>query len=387
MMPGPHPLIALVGFLALAIAALYSVLTFIAVAAWRLHHGPSPAAQLPPLTVLKPLCGAEPGLYENLRSFCEQDYPRFQIIFGLRERADPALTVAERLRREFPARRIDIVVNPQQHGGNRKISNLVNMLERAEHELLVMADSDAIVGRDYLEVVTAPLQDPTVGLVTCIYRDLPTGEVWSRLGAMYINEWYMPSVLLAWLFGHEGYASGQTLCIRRESLQAIGSLRAIANHLADDYKLGELVRAQGGRIVLSPYLLRTEHDEPTFAQLQRHEVRWMRTLKVLRPRSFRLLFLSFSLPVALFGSALLNVAATLPVLSGAGLLIVILARLALHLAGRAQDHRRLFGDLWLVPLRDLLLLWVWLQGFFTSRITWRGTELHVGADGIIRKPT
>ena len=154
-----------------------------------------------------------------------------------------------------------------------------------------------------------------MGLVTCVYRDLPTAEVWSRLGAMYINEWYIPSVLLAWLFGHEGYASGQTLCIRREKLQAIGSLRAIANHLADDYKLGELVRAQGGRIVLSHYLLRTEHDERSFAGLQRHEVRWMRTLKVLRPRSFRLLFLSFSLPLALVGSALLSVAAAPPALA------------------------------------------------------------------------
>lgn len=387
MIPGPHPLMAIVGVLTLGIATLYSALTFIAVAAWRLHRGAPPRAELPPVTVLKPLCGAEPGLYENLRSFCEQDYPSFQIVFGLRDRGDPALPVAERLRTQFPSRRIDIVVNPQLHGGNRKISNLVNMLERADHELLVMADSDAIVGRDYLKVVTAPLQDPTVGLVTCVYRDLPTAEVWSRLGAMYINEWYIPSVLLAWLFGHEGYASGQTLCIRREKLQAIGSLRAIANHLADDYKLGELVRAQGGRIVLSHYLLRTEHDERSFAGLQRHEVRWMRTLKVLRPRSFRLLFLSFSLPLALVGSALLSVAAAPPALAGGGLLSVVAGRLALHLTGRAGNNRGLLGDLWLVPVRDLLLLWVWLQGFFTSRLTWRGTEFDVGADGIMRKPT
>jgi ceramide glucosyltransferase len=386
-MPGPHALMVTTGLLALAIAAVYSLLTVVALVAWRLHRGPAPMAQQPPVTVLKPLCGAEPGLYANLRSFCEQDYPQFQIVFGVRDRGDPALLVAERLRGEFPGRSIDIVVNPQLHGGNRKISNLVNMLERAQHAVLVMADSDAIVGRDYLKVVTAPLQDPTVGLVTCIYRDLPTRELWSRLGAMYINEWYIPSVLLAWLFGHDGYASGQTLCIRRDNLQAIGSLRVIANHLADDYKLGELVRAQGGRIVLSPYLLRTEHEESSFAALKRHEVRWMRTLKVLRPRSFRLLFLSFSLPLALFGSALLGMAATLPALARSALLLVVLARLALHLAGRAGDQRRVFGDLWLVPVRDLLLLWVWLQSFFTSRLTWRGTEFDVGADGIMRTPT
>jgi ceramide glucosyltransferase len=282
-----HALLAVVGSLALTAAALYSLLILVAVTSWRLHRTEYPGATLMPVTVLKPLCGAEPGLYENLRSFCKQDYPQFQIVFGLRDPTDPALAVARRLRREFPGCHIDIVVSPRLHGGNRKVSNLVNMLERADHRLLVMADSDAIVGRDYLRAVTAPLHDPGVGLVTCIYRDVPTGELWSRLGAMYINEWYIPSVLLAWFFGHEGYASGQTLCIRRDTLQAIGSLRAIAGHLADDYKLGELVRARGGRIVLSRYLPRTEHAESSFGALQRHEVRWMRTLKILRPRSFR----------------------------------------------------------------------------------------------------
>jgi ceramide glucosyltransferase len=383
-----HLMLATVGCLALAVAALYSLLLLLAVSSWRLHRAVHPVATLLPVTVLKPLCGAEPGLYQNLRSFCEQDYPRFQIVFGLRDPADPALAVAERLRREFPARDIEIVVSPRLHGGNRKVSNLVNMLERAHHGLLVMADSDAIVGRDYLQAVTAPLHDPTVGLVTCIYRDLPTRELWSRLGAMYINEWYIPSVLLAWFFGHEGYASGQTLCMRRDTLQAIGSLRAIASHLADDYQLGELVRAQGGRIVLSRYLPRTEHAESSFGALQRHEVRWMRTLKILRPRSFRLLFLSFSLPLALCGSLLLGTAAPFPAAARSGLLaFVVAARLALHLAGRAGAGRPLLADLWLVPVRDLLLLWVWLQGFFTSRLSWRGTEFDVSADGIMRKPT
>jgi ceramide glucosyltransferase len=383
-----HALLAVIGSLALGAAALYSLLILVAVSSWRLHRSEPPHASVPPVTVLKPLCGAEPGLYQNLRSFCDQNYPQFQIVFGLRDPQDPALAVAERLRREFPSHHIDIVVSPHLHGGNRKVSNLVNMLERADHPVLVMADSDAIVGRDYLEVVTAPLHDPAVGLVTCIYRDVPAADLWSRLGAMYINEWYIPSVLLAWFFGHEGYASGQTLCIRRDTLQAIGSLRAIACHLADDYKLGELVRAQGGRIVLSRYLPRTAHAESSFAALRRHEVRWMRTLKILRPRSFRLLFLSFSLPLALLGGSLVGTAAMLPATARASLLaLVVAARLSLHLAGRGASGRHLLADLWLVPLRDLLLLWVWLQGFFTSRLSWRGTEFDVGADGIMRRPT
>ena len=141
--------------------------------------------------------------------------------------------------------------------------------------------------RDYLATVTAPLLDSGVGLVTCMYRGMPTPRIWSRLGAMYINEWYMPSVLLAWLFGHQGYVSGQTICVRRDTLQAIGGLRAVVDHLADDYRLGELVRRLGLRIVLSPYVVKGEHHEPKAGSLIRHELRWMRTLRVLRPRSFR----------------------------------------------------------------------------------------------------
>ena len=167
--------------------------------------------------------------------------------------------------------------------------------------MLVMADSDAFVGPDYLATVTAPLLDARVGLVTCAYRGVPTRGVWSRLGAMYINEWYMPSVLLAWLFGYEGYVSGQTMCLRHETLRAIGGLRTIADHLADDHRLGELIRGLGLRIVLSPYVVGGEHHEQNMRSLTRHELRWMRTIHVLRPVSFRMIFLSFSLPLAVFG--------------------------------------------------------------------------------------
>jgi len=194
-----------------------------------------------------------------------------------------------------------VVVNGQQHGSNRKISSLINMVPRASHDVLMIADSDAVVGPDYLSSMVAPLSDPGVGLVTCVYRGIPTSKVWSRLGAMYVNEWYMPSVLLAWLFGHREYASGLTLCLRRDTLQAIGGLRRLSNHLADDYELGALVRAAGLRIALSSYVPRTEHAEPSLDHLLDHETRWMRTIRVLRPKSFRFLFLSFCLPLALAG--------------------------------------------------------------------------------------
>lgn len=382
-----HTLTTIVGLASLGVAAGYSVLNVVAVLVWRTRNAPRATSLplLPPVTVLKPLCGAEPGLYEHLRSFCRQDYPDFQIVFGVRDPSDPACEVVRRLMAEFPSLPIELVINPQQHGSNCKTSNLINMFVRARHDVLVMADSDAFVGPDYLANVTAPLLDPGVGLVTCICRGVPTRPVWSRLGAMYINEWYMPSVLLAWVFGHHGYASGQTLCLRRDTLLALGGLRAIAHHLAEDYRLGELVRGMGLRIVLSPYVIDGEHHEPDLASLTRHELRWMSTIRVLRPRSFRWMFLTFSLPLAAIGITLASVEASPS--TGAWLLFAaaVVARLALHFVHRLHGNRPLLSDLWLLPSRDLLICWIWWRSFFISRITWRGNEFDVDADGVMRR--
>jgi ceramide glucosyltransferase len=380
-----HLLTGILGVATLVLAAAYTLLALVAVLVWGRRKAAEAALKLPPVTILKPLCGAEPGLYENLRTFCLQDYPQFQIVFGISEDTDPALAVVTRLVREFPALAIAVVVNPQQHGHNRKISSLINMLEHADHDMLVMADSDAFVRPDYLTSVTTPLLDRKVGLVTCLYHGEPTRPVWSRLGAMYINEWYMPSVLLAWLFGHQNYVSGQTLCMRRDTLEAIGGLRGIADHLADDYELGQQVRRLGLRIVLSTYMLKAEHHEPTLQSLVGHELRWMRTLCVLKPRSFRFIFFTFSLPLALLGLLLVFpesyfITVALPLFQ-----VTVAARLALHLEHRIRDRRPLFADLWLLPARDLLICWVWCRTFFTSRFTWRGSDFHVGADGIMRK--
>ena len=381
-----HPLMGIVGLAGLTIAAGYALLAVIAVLVWQMRRMPKQSRpRLPPLTILKPLCGAEPSLYANLRSFCEQDYPEFQIVFGVLDPSDAALSVVERLVTEFPSLPIDVVINSQLHGGNRKTSNLINLLAQAKHDLLVMADSDARVGPDYLKTVSAPLLDREVGLVTCIFRGVASPRLWSRLGAMYINEWYMPSVLLARLFGHQSYVSGQTICLRRETLQAMGGLQVIADHLADDYQLGEQVRGLGLRIVLSHYKLTAEHDEASFDSLNRHELRWMSTLRILRPRSFRLIFFTFSLPLAALG-IVLNAAD--PVFSTAAWALfefTVVARLTLYGVYRLRDDRSLLADLWLVPVRDLLICWVWWRSFFTSRVTWRGREFDVDARGIMHR--
>jgi ceramide glucosyltransferase len=384
-MPLLHALSGFLGFAALGVAAGYSALTLFALMVWRLRARAAQWRDRPPVTLLKPLCGAEPGLYEHLRGFCRQDYPEYQVIFGVRESSDPAVAVASRLAAEFPSLPIHVVVDSQQHGNNYKISNLINMLKFARHDLLVMADSDAYVGPDYLSSVTAPLLDPQVGLVTCTYQGVPTPSVWSRLGAMYINEWYIPSVLVAWLFGHDGYVSGQTTCIRRSTLDAIGGLQSIVDHLADDHRLGELVETLGLRIVLSPYVVKGEHHEPSYGTLTRHELRWMRTLRVLKPLSFRMIFLTFSLPLAALGLLFCSWGAALSTTAWVLCTSTVLSRLLLHFAGRTD--RPWFSDVWLLPLRDLLLCWIWYRSFSVSRITWRGIEFDVHPNGCLRRLT
>ena len=383
-----HSIVAVVGYASLVIAAGYSSVALTAVLAWRRYvRRPRqlPLVQ-PPLTILKPLCGEEPGLYEHLRSFCQQRYAPFQIVFGTLDAADPALAVVARLMREFPDLPIDVVANPQRHGHNNKSSNLINMLAKARHPLLLIADSDTWVSPDYLATVSAPLQDERVGLVTCLSHDFPTPRLWSRVGAMYVNEWYFPSVMLAWLFGHEGYASGQTLCLRRATLDAIGGLGAIVDHLADDYRLGQLIRAQGLRIVLSPYEVRAGHHEPDLASLTRHELRWMRTLHIVRPMSFRMIFLTFSMALASIGLGLaLTVEVPWHAVAWALFAVTAVARFGLHIVHRLRSGRPLLEDLLLVPIRDLLICWLWCQSFFSRRVTWRGSNFDVDASGVMRR--
>lgn len=391
MSPFLHFAWVAIGITSLIIASGYSSVALTANLIWRFRAGRERPVktQRPPVSLLKPLCGYEPDLHANLRSFCQQDYPVFQVIFGVRDPADPALAIVDLLIAEFPALCVEVVVNPRLYGDNFKNSNLMNMLEVVQHDLLVIADSDARVRPDYIDVVTGPLDAPHIGLVTCIYRGIPTPTLWSRLGAMYINEWFMPSVLLAWLFGHENYASGQTLCLRRETLEAIGGLRPIANHLADDYRLGELVRAQGLKIALSSYQVEAQHHEPNFQSLVTHQMRWMRTLKVLRPASFCFLFLTFSLPLAVLGLSLVT-------RSGAGVRntlawglfgLTCMAQLALHFTHRQRSDRTWLADIALIPARDLLLCWTWLRTFFVSQVSWRGSQFNVDSRGVMHRST
>jgi ceramide glucosyltransferase len=384
-MPTVHAVTALTGVLLAALATLYAVLALIAALIWQARRPASHCATtLPPVTLLKPLCGAEQDLYENLRSFCLQDYPVLQIVCGVRDAHDPAVSVVRRLAREFPALPIELVIDGSQHGSNRKVSNLINMLPHAGHDFLIIADSDVRVGADYLRGVAPALLDPGTGLLTSLYRSVPAAGICSRLGSMYVNDWYMPSVMLAWLFGNRTYVSGQTMGVRRDTLVALGGFATVVNHLADDYELGQRVRALGLRIALSRYVPETVQEEPSAGALKGHALRWMRTVRALAPAGFRFLFVSFTLPVLAAAFALAATQPSLALRLLPLLWVSLLARIGLCCLPRLSQRRIAFSDLCLLPLLDLLLCWAWARALVTSRISWRGGEFVVDGHGVMR---
>ena len=358
------------------VAAAYGVLAGLAVC-MQTHRAKFALHRSPPITVLKPLCGIEPATYECLRSFCDQAYPEFQIVFGVSHDADPAVALVRRLQREFPQRPLELVVDRRRHGSSNKVSNLINMMPLARHEFLLLADSDVRVTNDYLARVVAPLLDEGVGIVTCGYRGVARSGLWSALGCAFINEWFMPSVRVAAMTGSRSFAFGATIAMRRQVLASIGGFTAIANQLADDYRLGELTRGLGLRTVLSEVVVDVCVSEPSFTQLVQHELRWLRTIRALKPLGYGLSFVTCSVPVAALGVLLAGGMASALV----PLAVALLARFLLHLKTRRQGAA--FGQMLLLPARDLLILSLWSWSFVTRRVRWRDDDFLVARDGSV----
>jgi ceramide glucosyltransferase len=368
------------GLLAISLASL-AYMTFAVIRTLGFARRPRPPhAAGAPVTVLKPVCGDEPLLYENLRSFCDQDYPRFQVVFGVRDPGDPAIAVVERVMRDFPDLDVQLVVDGRVYGGNHKVSNLANMYPAAKYDVLVIADSDMRVGRGYLATVTAPLSDPAVGLVTCLYVGRPTSGIWSTLGAMFINEWFIPSVLVARVWNAVPVCFGSTAALHREVLDKIGGFRPLVDHLADDYVLGRLVAACGLRIALSPYVVEAIVAEPSLRTLWRHELRWARTVRSVRPLGYSLSFVTYAIPIAL----LHMVASSSGIMGGAILTAAVALRLAAHRAARRALGASVGGAAWLVPVRDALCVGVWAVSFFGQTVQWKGHDIAVGHGGRLR---
>ena len=349
----------------------------------RFAGRPKPqATTFPGVSVLKPLHGAEEGLDDNLKSFCRQDYPGpVQVVFGLRDPADPAGAVVHRLQAELPGAHLALVIDAKTTGANGKVSNLVNMAPSIRHELVVIADSDIRVEADYLQRLAGALAEPGVGLVTCLYRGIVAGGLWSRLAAMGINYHFLPSVLVGLAIGRADPCFGSTMALRRETLARIGGFEAFVNHLADDHAIGAAVRRETGRIVVPRMILGHLCRERSAGEMLRQELRWARTLRLLDPAGFFGSAVTHPLPFALLALAL-----SAGALWGVGtVLLALFCRLLLQ----SQVDRVIgpigagSGSFWLGPIRDLLSFAIFVASHFTDAVTWRGQRFRVNRDGTL----
>jgi len=332
----------------------------------------APLAVPPPVTVLKPLCGVEPLTEVALESFFLIDYPVFQLVFGVQNPADPVLEIIEMLRARYPARDVALVVDPTLHGSNRKISNLINMLPAATHAVLVMSDADIHVPPYFLHRVAAALAAPRVGLVTTLYTALAgTPHLATTLGANQINYTFLPGALLARRLGRQD-CLGVTMALHRDTLERVGGLAAVANHLADDQVLGRLVRAAGMDTTLAQVIPATTVPEANFAALYRHELRWARTIRALVPLPYAASVLQFSLlwsvlAVLLSGGAWWSWALICAVL----LIRYSLARRIDRALGLVKA-----GEAWLFLVRDLFSAIIYLASFGGATVEWRGQKMR-----------
>ena len=355
-----------------AIAAAYQLLSTLA--ALRFPRRPQRLPRLlPPVSILKPVHGVDPHFYEAIRSHAVQDYPEYEVLFGVSDPEDPAIPPIRQLMREFPGLPVRLVV-ASTRAPNQKVGVLIELARHARHPILVINDSDIEVPSDYLRRLVGPLEDPEVGLVTCLYRG--QAESWAaRFEALAIATEVAPGVLVAPLLGVREFALGATMALRAADLERIGGFEAVADYLADDYQLGRRIHSAGLRVVLAPIVVTTYLPNKGWREAWRHQVRWARTLRVCRGGGY------LGMPVTMATLWAVLLALTGSPLWGAALLAVrMLSALA---ASRAIGMPLRPADVPAIPARDLWGVAVWAAGLAGSRVVWRGRHLQINREGKI----
>jgi ceramide glucosyltransferase len=328
----------------------------------------------PPVSILKPVHGRDPGFFEAIRSHAVQDYPEYEILFGVKDPSDPAIDDIRRLQSEFPERAIGLVLTART-APNGKVAVLTELAARARHGVLVVNDSDIRVERDYLRRVVAPLEDAGAGLVTCLYRARAASfpARWEALG---IATEFVPSVLVARLTGVAGFALGSTMAFRAADLARIGGFSAIEDYLADDYQLGARIARGGGRVELSKAAVETNLSGATWGEVWRHQLRWARTIRVSRTGGYY----GYLATQAAFWSLLALAAGHWRIALGTAAVRMLAGWVAGRLVAGAELR-------WwfLMPLRDLWGFAVWMAGLAGDTVEWRGQKLRLSPDGKIAR--
>jgi ceramide glucosyltransferase len=336
-----------------------------------------------PVSILKPLKGTDPEMHESLRSHCLQDYPEYEILFGVKDANDPAAEVVARLKAEFPQRYIRLVVCPENLGANTKVSNLAQMLPGARYEFLIVNDSDIRVEPDYLRRVIAPLADPKVGMVTCLYRGVPAHTLGSRLESLGISTDFSAGVLVArQVEGGIRFGLGSTLAFRRHDLEAIGGFKAFVDYLADDYEIGRRIAAQGLEVKLSETVVETFVPPYSLREFLLHQLRWARSVRDSRPWGYVGLGLTFGLAWGLLALASAHAAPWAWTLLGATVAMRLVV--AIVVGRLVLSDRHLLRLLWLIPVRDLMAVLLWLASFTGHTVAWRGVAFRLKDGKLLR---
>lgn len=332
----------------------------------------------PPISILKPICGRDRYAYENLASFCVQDYPHYQIIFSVHDHNDAGIAVVKQLMRDFPALDLQLVVSDRIIGSNRKVSNLANALVKAKHDIILLADTDVRVSPNYLQQVVQPLNRDDVGVVTCLYRSSAEGWL-TRFEALSSTTEFHPGILVSNRLEGVKFAMGQTIVMRRSVLDTIGGFAAIADYLADDFQLGYRPAQAGYKVVLSHHIIDHVMATTTLTGALQRQLRWMMGIRVSRPWGYAGLIFTYgtvsslAFLIATGGSALGW--AVLGATWGSRLVMGWLVGIRYLQDPIAQA---LF---WLVPLRDITSFGLWCYGFVGNTIKWRDRLFRLTSDG------
>jgi|ERR1700733_9375916 len=341
------------------------------------------ANALPPVSILKPLKGTDPDIYESFRSHCLQDYPEYEIIFGVSDADDPAVTNVRQLQREFPDRAIQLLVCPNKLGANVKVSNLEQMVKVAHYAHLLVNDSDIRVEHDYLRRILAPLADERVGMVTCLYRGVPASTFSSKLESLGIGTDFCPGVLVArQLEGGLKFGLGSTLAFRQTELERIGGFRSIVDFLADDYELGRRISDLGLQVILSDVVVETHLPAYDLRGFLAHQLRWARGVRDSRPGGYIGLVSTYGLMWAIL--ALLASRAAPWSWWVLGVTAVLRFAMAIVVGQSVLQDSRLLKNLWLLPVRDLVAVAVWFASFAGHTVTWRGDRFELKNGRLIR---
>ena len=335
-----------------------------------------PTGSFPPVSILKPLKGTDPEMYESFRSHCLQDYPEYEIIFGVHDPKDPAIENVRRLQSEFPDRRIQLVVCEKILGANVKVSNLVQMLDAAVNDLLLVNDSDIRVEPDYLRRIVEPLADPQIGMVTCLYRGVDASTLGSRLEALGISTDFCAGVLAAWqLEGGIRFGLGSTLALRRGDLQKVGGFEVLADYLADDYELGKRIADAVLKVELSQTVVETYLPAYSVREFLAHQLRWARGIRDARAGGYFGLLFTFGLMWS--GLVLLAGRGADWAWEIAAIAVALRFAVAIAVGKAVLEDRQLLRQLWLLPIRDLAAVVIWIASFLGHSVTWRGDRFEL----------